>query len=168
MKTAFAILVFAAACGGKSQPATSTTPAPATADHADMKSEHHEMSPEMTKFHDVLAPRWHADKGDKRMKDTCAAIPEFQTDADALAKATPPSGADAAKWSAGTKELTDAVTALGTTCKSNDLATFEPAFHRVHESFHGLMAIGGGMDMKDMKHDEMKHDMKGEGEHHKM
>lgn len=146
------LVVGALACGGKSQPASTTT---TSAPQPEMKGEHHDMSPELTKFHDVLAPRWHAEKGDQRMKDTCAAIPDFQSNADALAKATPPSGADANKWATQSKELGDAVGALDASCKANDAAAFEPAFHRVHEGFHALMETGGG------KHGEHH----GKGEH---
>jgi hypothetical protein len=137
MKIALAfVLVLAAACGGKS----ASEPAKPEMGH----DEHGKMSPEVSKFHDVLAPRWHAEKGEKRMKDTCAAMADFQANADALAKAAPPAGADAAKWGAGTKDLTDAVVALEATCKSNDAAAFEPAFHRVHEGFHVVMELSAG------------------------
>ena len=126
-----ALIAILAACGSKSEP--------------ESKPEHHEehMSPAMTKFHDVLAPRWHAAKGAQRMKDTCAALPDFHADADALAKATPPRGANADSWTTGTQQLVGAVGELDTTCKTNDPTSFEAAFGKVHESFHGLMAAGG-------------------------
>jgi hypothetical protein len=155
-------LVLAVGCGGKkSAPATSST-APAEtggsgghqemAHHEDM--EHAEMPAEMSKFHDVLAPRWHADKGAKRMKDTCAALPEFHANADALAKATPPTKANADTWTAGTRALVDAVGGLDAPCKANDGAKFEAAFTKVHESFHGLMAAAGmhGEEGKEGEH----------------
>ena len=69
---------------------------------------------------------------------------DLQASADALAKASLPAGADAAKWTASTKELGDAVVGLDATCKSNDPAAFEPAFHRVHEGFHRVMELAGG------------------------
>ena len=83
------------------------------------------MSPELAKFHDVLAPRWHADKAE-RMKITCAAMADFTTTAAGVAS----------------KDLVDAVTALDGTCKANDAATFEPAFEKVHTTFHKLMERG--------------------------
>lgn len=141
------VLVLAAACGGKKSE-------PAKPDMAAKGGEEHAMSPEVTKFHDVLSPRWHAEKGEKRMKDTCAAMPDFQSNADALAKATPPTGADAAKWTTGTKELTDAVVALDATCKSNDATAFEPAFHRVHEGFHAVMELSSGKHGEHGEHAE--------------
>lgn len=123
MKTALT-LVLLVACGSKQHPA-----------------EHHETSPEMTQFEGTLAPHWQAERGPKRMKDTCEAIPAFSADADALAKAKPPQGTDATMWANGTKELTDAVAALDATCKANDAKAFEPAFERVHKGFEGLMAV---------------------------
>lgn len=135
-----------AACGSKQ-------PAPAAPAHTDtgMSGEHDMasmeagMSPEMKAFHDVLAPRWHADKGPQRMKDTCTALPDFQRDADAIAKATPPRSAHADTWTASTKQLVAAVGELDTTCKANDATSFEAAFQKVHESFHGVMGAAGIM-----------------------
>ena len=139
-----AIALSAAACGGKkTAPATATTttqPAEAGEEH---KEPHAGMPAEMTKFHDVLAPRWHSEKGPQRMKDTCAALPEFKNAADAIAKATPPEKANADTWTAGTRALVDSVAGLEPPCKANDTAKFEAAFHKVHESFHALMAAAG-------------------------
>ena len=100
------------------------------------------MPASLAKFHDTLAPRWHAERGARRMADTCAAIAQFHADADAVAAAPPPQGADAAAWSAGGKQLTAAVVGLDATCKANDAAAFEPAFAQVHQRFHGLMEAG--------------------------
>jgi len=96
----------------------------------------------LAKFHDTLAPRWHAERGPKRMADTCAAIAQFHADADAVATSAAPPGADAAAWLAGGKQLTEAVAGLDTACKANEPAAFEPAFARVHQRFHGLMEAG--------------------------
>jgi hypothetical protein len=134
MKTALAFVLALAACGSKK-----STPEPTKAAEP---AEHHEMAgmpPELGKFHDVLAPHWHAEKGPQRMKDTCAALADFAAGADALTKAATPTGKDAAAWSAGTKELADAVTGLKASCDGNDAAAFEPAFERVHKGFHGLL-----------------------------
>ena len=150
----------AAACGGKKPaPATTSTTQNAEGGHAGHEGGHHAGMPaEMTKFHDVLAPRWHADKSPQRMKDTCAAVPEFRANADAIAKATPPEKANADTWTASTRALVDSINGLETTCKANDSAKFEEAFHKVHESFHGLMAAAG-----------MEKHEGGKGEHdHKM
>jgi hypothetical protein len=139
MRAATLGFALAAACGSKQ-------PTPAAHTETGMSGGEHEMEkmpPEMKAFHDVLAPRWHAAKGAQRMKDTCAALPDFHADADALAKATPPRGANADTWTTGTKQLVGAVSELDTTCKTNDATSFEAAFGKVHESFHGLMAAGG-------------------------
>jgi hypothetical protein len=149
MKRALLSLIVIAACGSKkSEP---------VAEQHEGHDEHGEMAnmpPEIAKFHDVLAPRWHADKGDKRMKDTCAAIPDFTAGVTAIAKATPPAGADGAAWTDGAGKLAAAIVALDDTCKKNDATGFETAFQGVHESFHGLMALAMGE-----KHDAKQHAM---------
>jgi len=137
MKTVLTfVLVLAAACGGKQTPAaTSDTGAkPAGGEHANM-------GPEMTRFHDVLSPRWHAEKGPKRMTDTCAAIPDFQSNAAALGNSAAPPSAEAASWSTATKELATSVTALEAACKTNE-TEFDVAFERVHTVFHAVMELG--------------------------
>jgi hypothetical protein len=146
-----AFLAAAVACGGK-------TPAPAHhGDHdgpgsgagsatgplAGHEGEHDDMSPELQKFHDVFAPRWHADKGAKRTADTCGAVPEFKTAADGIATATPPATTNADTWTTGTRALVAAITKLGDACKANDATKFEAAFTDVHEAFHSLMSQAG-------------------------
>jgi len=134
------------ACGGKkSEPATTTTSTQpgggsAAGGHEHME-EHEGMPAELAKFHDVLAPRWHADKGPKRMKDTCAALPEMQADADAIAKATPPKPANADTWTKGTRALLDGLAMLDASCKANDAVKFEASFEKVHNSFENLLAM---------------------------
>ncbi|HEU4729494.1 MAG TPA: hypothetical protein VFT22_16450 [Kofleriaceae bacterium] len=100
------------------------------------------MPPELRKFHETLAPRWHAPHGPKRMADTCAAMPQLHSDADAIAAASPPSGATA-DWAGNAKQLVAAVAALDAPCKASDEAAFEQAFMAVHDRFHGLMAASG-------------------------
>lgn len=117
------------------------------------------MPPTIAKFHATLAPRWHAAQGPQRMADTCAVIAEFRSEADAIVAAAPPGGSDAAAWSAGGKQLADAVLALDRACKASDGAAFEAAFGEVHERFHGLMAAAGG------EH-EHEHDEGHGGDHH--
>lgn len=166
MKIALSLaFVLVAACGGKSKPATTETAKMAGMDH------HEAMMPEIGKFHDVIAPRWHAEKGAKRMTDTCAAVGEMQTAGATLAKATPPAPTDATVWAAKNKELTDALVALDGTCKANDAAAFEPAFALVHTSFHAVMEASGahheehhdegheGHDVEHMGHEGGEHKM---------
>lgn len=129
------IVVLAIGCGNKAQPAA----------HDEHHEEHGKMMPEVAKFHDALAPRWHAAKGEQRMQDTCGAVAEFRSDAEALAKVPAPK--DAATWTARTQELTDAVSALDATCQSHDATAFEIAFQKVHESFHAVMEASGTREM---------------------
>lgn len=134
---------FVAACGG-SKPGPAPTAPPPAAQHNE--HEHEEMAklpPEVTKFHDMLAPRWHAEKGPQRMKDTCAAVPDFTSGVVALAKAVPPTGMGD-RWTNAIAALGDAVTGLDKTCKDNDAAAFEIAFGKLHQGFHGLIESGEG------------------------
>jgi hypothetical protein len=155
-----AIVLAAAACGGKKPtPAQATTPTAQAEGHEG--SEHEGMPAEMTKFHDVLAPRWHAEKGPQRMKDTCSALADFHADADAIAKATPPEKANADTWTTSTRALVDAVNGLDPICKANEVAKFEDAFQKVHESFHHVMEAGGVGE----KHETEAKGPEGEHEH---
>ncbi|MGE0545793.1 MAG: hypothetical protein AB7O24_22470 [Kofleriaceae bacterium] len=156
------VVVLAAACGGKSTPTTTPT------SETTAESGKPNMPAEVVKFHDVLSPKWHAEKGEQRMKDTCAVMADFQVNADAIAKATPPTGADANAWQMGSKELTDAVMALDTTCKSNDAVAFEPAFERVHNGFHAVMeaSMEGGHSKHEHKDGEQcEHGKDAHGDH---
>ena len=178
------LVVAMVACGGQAKPAATTTSADMAGDgakhgmdqkcgmgqqgemgqkcemgHMGEMGEMANMPPQIAKFHDTLAPRWHAKPGPQRMTDTCAAIGQFRADGDAIATSPAPSGGDAAAWSAGGKQLTDAVAALEKTCKANDAAAFEPAFERVHNTFHGLMGAASG------KHGEHVHGEHEHGEH---
>lgn len=145
-------VVLLAACGGKSKPEPTTTKPVDPAEHA----EHANMPPEVMKFHELLSPRWHAEKGAQRTKNTCAAVPEFATTADSIAKLSTPAGGDAARWVGSTKELADAVASLKTTCDAHDDAAFEEAFHRVHVGFHHVAEAAGG---------EPEHPQAAEAEH---
>jgi hypothetical protein len=149
----FALLLAAAACGGKGKAASGPTTSGGSADHAGDhqggdEEMHDSLSPEMKAFHDLLAPLWHADKGPKRLADTCAAVPQLKTSADAVAKATPPIPTNADTWTTGTRALVAAVGELETACKGKNEAATEAAFAKVHDTFHGLMkqanAQGGG------------------------
>src|SRR5687768_14592150 len=134
----WALVLVLSACGGGKKSAPDTTTTAQQGEGGQVSAGHeeghpHEMPAEMTKFHDVLAPRWHAEKGPQRMKDTCAAVPEFRSTGDALAKATPPTKANADTWTKGTRALVDSIGELEATCKANDATKFEAAFHKVHE-----------------------------------
>ena len=148
------IALLVAGCGG----AGPSSPPPLDTARDNQKHEVHEarhraegdetvaMTPEVKAFHDVLAPRWHAEHGAKRMADTCAALGELRTGAEAIARATPPERAEPADWKGSARELGEAVSALGETCKANDAGKFEPAFAAVHERFHAVLEAGVGGD----------------------
>jgi hypothetical protein len=167
MKTALiAVILAVAACGGAAKPGSGTKPGDDSdgrdramshmggdhqMGHGGHMGEKHEgemadMPPQLARFHDTLAPRWHAARGPQRMTDTCAAIRQFHADAEKIAAAEPPGKGDPGAWSKGGKKLTEAVVALETTCKNKDAEAFETAFERVHETFHGLMEAAGGHD----------------------
>jgi hypothetical protein len=78
------------------------------------------------------------------MTDTCAAIAELKTGADAILAAPPPDRGDTAAWAAGGKRLAESVTVLEGTCKASDAPAFETALAQVHERFHGLLATANG------------------------
>lgn len=144
MKTALlALLVGTFACGGKSNPGSELDEARGNQPHASAHKDVAGPPAEIKSFHDTLAPRWHAERSPQRIADTCGAIAEFRTKADAIVAAPAPAGADAAAWTNGGKQLADAVLALEATCKANDAAAFEPAFEQVHTSFHHVMEAGG-------------------------
>jgi hypothetical protein len=137
-----------AGCGGAHQPA------PAEPHEAQPEGMAMQMPPELKTFHDVLAPRWHADKGAQRTADTCAALGDFQSGADAIAKAAAPAGASADTWAAGAKELVTAVAGLRDACAHRDQqAAFEDAFAKVHESFHHLLEASGAMHGEHEEHE---------------
>lgn len=137
MKRTIVLLAMTAAC---SKPApTTTTPVEKHEAH----DEHANMPAEIVKFHDILSPRWHAEKGPQRMKDTCGAIADFRGGAEAIGKLAAPAGSDATKWTASTKELGDAVSGLDQACTADE-PKFEEAFHRVHEGFHAVAELAGG------------------------
>jgi hypothetical protein len=171
MKTVLTVIFAVAACGGAPK-GSSTSPDDADrrnrgmshmggdhqmggAGHMGKMGEQAEagMPPQLAKFHDTLAPHWHAAQGPQRMADTCAALPELHRDAEAISAAEAPRQGDAVAWSTGGKKLTEAVAALGATCRNKDADAFEPAFARVHEIFHGLTETAG------------VHDEHGKGEH---
>jgi hypothetical protein len=136
MIRALAIVLVLASCGSKppAEPAAAPT-------------QKQTLPPELEKFHAVLEPHWEATPGAQRMKDSCAALPDFQADANDIAKATPPVGANADTWTTATKQLVDAVADLDAACQTIDPAQFDAAFAKVHDAFHALMTAAGATKM---------------------
>jgi hypothetical protein len=154
MKLFAAILlaVVVAACGGKSSPATTTTTTEGH-DHAGHEGhegheehlEHPELTPEMTAFHDVLAPLWHAEAGPQRMADTCAAVDNMRGLGEQVI-AHPPATVDETAWVNEGSFLQNTLNELEASCANNGepdegVLTFDAAFERVHEAFHAIMGL---------------------------
>ena len=155
IRTLTLALLISVGCGGKDKaaPATTTTAHEHAGHEGGEGGEHAGMSPEMTRFHDLLRPLWHAEKGPARMTGACDAVPQFKTESDAIAVATPPEAANADTWTAGTRALVASIKDLEAACKGADNAAFETAFGKMHDAFHALMeagmthgAGGGGTD----------------------
>jgi hypothetical protein len=137
MMRAMVCVILLAACGPKAEPAKPTTE---QHDHDEMAN----MPPAVAKFHDVLAPHWHADKGDKRMADTCAAMPDFTAGITAIATAESPKAVDTTAWTDATGKLAEAVSFMGDVCTRHDAPNFDEAFEDVHRSFHHLLGLVTG------------------------
>jgi cytochrome c1 len=159
----FALLVLSVGCGKKDKDAAGSAAAgsaaagSAAAGSAAAEPPHHphhlRVAAELAKVQDTLGEKWHAPKGEQRMKDACAAVASMETVAAEAVAAPGPSGADAAKWTAGTKELSDSVAALKTSCGGTDLAAFEPAFEKAHSALHALIGMTGGHHEGDGTHE---------------
>jgi hypothetical protein len=142
------IVVLAAACGGSDKSSTATT---TPGDH---KKDHPKLTPELEKFHDTLSPRWHAAAGPERMKDTCAAVSDFEADATAVKAAAAPAGVEEATWLEAGGKLEASVAQLKVVCGGTDQPAFDTAFGAVHDAFHEAMELVVG-----------KHEMGDGGEH---
>jgi hypothetical protein len=152
MKRIMFVAVVMAACGGSEKAADKTTPMPEGEHGKDHDKEHAKLTPELNAFHDVLAPRWHADPGEARVTDTCAAQPEMLTKSQAVEAAAPPADVDAAVWTDAAHKLTAVVEALGQTC-AGDRTAFDAAFSSVHDGFHYLMELQMGKHPAKMEHE---------------
>jgi len=165
MKRFALLFVVAAACGGSEKPAPV---GPTTMGNEGM--EHPKLTPELDAFHEAIAPRWHADKGEARMTDTCGAVPDFQAKAAAVKAAAAPDKVDATAWADAGAGLETAIAGLETACGGTDMPAFETAFEGVHDAFHHAMELvmPEGMEHEGMEHEGMEHEgMEHEGmEHH--
>ena len=136
---AIAVAAATAACGGKSKPADSTV----TSQPAGNPGEEHEHSfpAEMGAFHDKLAPLWHADSGQARIDETCAATGELDALAAGVKNGAVPAGADPATYGERADALVASVVKLSAACGSADRATFDADFGGVHSAFHALIEL---------------------------
>lgn len=153
MRTILASLLITAVasfgCGGKSK-SEMTDPCkdmPMDGDHHEEmhEGEEHaepELTPEMARFHDVLAPLWHAEAGPQRVDDTCEASGHMLDLSNDIQKAPTPEGADETAWIEAVQTLMIDITHLQDACPQvPGGVTFDDAFTNVHESFHALMAV---------------------------
>ncbi len=154
MRTILASFVFvvvtAAGCGGKGK--SETTADPCKDPCNDKMMEHHEgeghegeehnLTPEMSAFHDVLAPLWHAEVGPDRTSQTCAESGHMLDLANDIQNASAPERADSESWANAVRDLMLAITALQDSCPdAANGVTPDDAFAGVHEAFHGLMEL---------------------------
>lgn len=146
----FGLFAAAAACGGKSAPATSSTATEPAGNPGEAHA--HDFPAEMDAFHDKLAPLWHADSGQARIDQTCTATGELDALAATVRDAPPPAGVDAAAWTERGTALVDSITKLSAACGSPDRATFEADFHGVHSAFHGLIELLPATDAHQAAH----------------
>jgi hypothetical protein len=119
----------AAGCGNRGKGASG--PAGARA------GDHPELTPEMTAYHDVLAPLWHSEP-----QDLCPAERELVRLAGEIEAAPPPDGVEAAAWTGRAAALVVANQALSELCASaapHDDRELGAA--AVHDAFHALLEL---------------------------
>jgi len=160
MRTSLAsILILAAAtigCGGKSKsemtdpckdPCKDEVVGSGEGEGHDGEGQHeehakHVMTPEMTAFHDVLAPLWHAEAGPARVDDTCEASGNMLDLGAGIQDGMLPEGVAEAEWQPAVQTLMISITHLQDACPQvPGGVTFEDAFTGVHDSFHGLLEL---------------------------
>jgi hypothetical protein len=140
-------LFYLAACSSQS---TTTGPATADKDPAAAKNDakasgeehdeheggehHHEMDPDLSAFHDVLAPVFHMADGNDRNDKTCAAVPKMEELSGKVASSRKNDGARAAAT-----ELQESVLDLQKSCSSLDPASIKKSLEGLHTHFHEVM-----------------------------
>jgi len=132
----FALAVLLAACGsnkplfvpGDKVPATGSGAGSGSAVAAAKRDEKATMPPAVGKLHDALA------------KKSCDAVADIDADIAEIAKATPPTTADADSWTRATNDLHDAAVELDGACKSSDQAQVDAAFGKLDAGYQALIA----------------------------
>lgn len=136
------ILVLAAACGGKSSPATSsTTTAGAGAGSGEAATHEHDFPPTIAAFHDQMAPLWHQEPGPARTEATCGVTGELDQKLEEVQNAGAPAGVDGAAWTAKLDELRIAMSVLNEDCINVDGEKLDENFQKLHDAFHALIAL---------------------------
>jgi hypothetical protein len=148
------ILVLALALAGcsKKDAEPTTNPEPtATTDGTKPAGEHqgepaheHHFEGAVESYHAVLSPLWHAEAGEQRTNDTCAAAADLVAKAGAIEAEPVPAAAGGKEdaWNANAAALTAASKELETVCAGNR-ATFDATFGKLHDSFHTLIEVAG-------------------------
>jgi hypothetical protein len=152
LSTLLVVAVTLAGCSKKDtttpNDTAATTPAGAEGEH---HGEHqgepahqHAFEGGVKNFHDVLSPLWHADAGEKRVADTCAASADLAGKAAAIEAEPVPAAANGQDdaWKTKAAALTAATKELETMC-AGDRAGFDAAFTKVHDGFHALIEVAG-------------------------
>lgn len=143
-------------CGGSDTPAPAApAPAPVAPEaeaheghetqegHEGEEAHEHNFPAEVTAFHDVLSPNWHAEPGDERTEATCRAIGDMRARAVAITAAAAPAGVDATAWSEAASGLVSSVDALGVACNAKGRPDFDATFTALHDQFHVLVELVG-------------------------
>jgi hypothetical protein len=101
--------------------------------------DHHHGAPggPIDKFHEQLAPLWHAPESPKRVADTCAAAATLHGLANDIVMARAGAGT-APGYLDATHALVDAVAAMHKECGTADRKNFNAKFAAVHEAFHAV------------------------------
>ncbi|MCA9686934.1 MAG: hypothetical protein KC457_32510 [Myxococcales bacterium] len=151
---ASSLTLLLAACekqGGTANPEDTSADAapPADGEPADGEPHHggedheHDFPGGVKTFHDLLSPLWHAEPGDERTANTCNAVADMLTKAQAVAaEAAPEAASSEDDWKARGGELVTAVQGLQAACEG-DRAGFDGAFEGVHDAFHALIEVIG-------------------------
>lgn len=151
MTKPLSILVLALALAGctkkdGAEPTTNPEPAATTdaGEHQGEPAHQHEFEGAVKSYHDVLSPLWHAEAGEQRTNDTCAAAADLVAKAGAIEAEPVPAAAGGKDdaWKANAAALTAASKELQTAC-AGDRATFDATFGKLHDSFHALIEVAG-------------------------
>ncbi len=136
------VLFVALAFAGCSKADRAATTPPVEAADAPGTHEHdHDFSGAVVAFHDTMAPLWHAEAGDTRTTDTCAAMDDLIVKAEAIeGEPAPDTVTDDEAWQAASRDLTAAARVLAVTCNDTP-AEFDATFAGLHEAFHALVKL---------------------------
>src|SRR5450432_2591893 len=96
---------------------------------------------ELKKFHDAIVAPVPAAGDEAARADACRGIPSIEANAEALAKASPPSTTDMESWATATKDLREDVASVNAACNAGDLSASQQALSRLHNGFRVVEMI---------------------------